>query len=108
MYINLYSFTLFGLDATLTQVEISITPGLPKFEIIGIPDTTIRESKERIFQSILGLGYDIPPGNITINLAPAHFKKSGSAFDLPIALGLLLATRQIKTKMNMERYYKDA
>ena len=102
MYSELYSYTVIGVEAVLVKVEVSITQGLPKFEIIGMPDTEIRESRERIFQSIQSLDYDIPPGNITVNLSPADIRKKGTNFDLAIALGLLLASRQISTHYSLD------
>ena len=104
MYCRLCSYSLFGLDAILIRVEVSVTPGLPKFEIIGLPDTAIRESRERIFQTIQNSGFDIPPGNITINLSPGEIKKKGTVFDLPIALGILIASQQLKSSLIFEEY----
>ena len=95
MYTYINSYTIYGIDAILVKVEISITPGLSKFEIIGLPDASIRESKERIFQSIRDLEYEVPLGNITINLSPGEIKKKGTIFDLPIAIGILIASNQI-------------
>ena len=95
MYTYVNSYTLYGIDAVLVKVEVSITPGLSKFEIIGLPDASIRESKERIFQSIRNLEYEVPPGNITVNLSPGEIKKKGTLFDLPIAIGILIASNQI-------------
>jgi len=100
MYSILYSYTLHGLTAVKVTVEVSVTPGLPKFEIIGLPDTSIRESKERIFQSLRANGFTVPSGNITVNLAPAELKKKGSLFDLPAALGLLIASGQVKAAVD--------
>lgn len=104
MFSRLRSFSLRGLDVTWVDVEVSVSPGLPKFEIIGMPDTAIRESRERIFQSIRHFGYVVPPGNITVNLAPAEKQKRGSAFDLPIALGLLKASAQIQSDLELGNF----
>ncbi|MBL8992791.1 MAG: ATP-binding protein, partial [Spirochaetia bacterium] len=104
MFSRLKSFSLRGLDVTWVDVEVSVSPGLPKFEIIGMPDTAIRESRERIFQSIRHFGYSVPPGNITVNLAPAEKQKRGSAFDLPIALGLLKASSQIESSLELGNF----
>lgn len=95
MYALIHSFSLSGLEAEAVDVEVSISPGLPRFEIIGLADAAIRESRERIFQSMRQFGYEIPPGNITVNLAPAERRKRGAGFDLPIALGLLIASGQL-------------
>ena len=104
MYTVLKSFTLFGLDAKPVDVEVSVSPGLPKFEIIGMPDTVIRESRERIFQSITSAGHKVPSGNITVNLAPADVRKRGTHFDLPIALGILLASGQVISAVSLDRH----
>lgn len=95
MYAHLHSFSLSGLEAEAVDVEVSISPGLPRFEIIGLADAAIRESRERIFQSMRQYGFEIPPGNITVNLAPAERRKRGAGFDLPIAIGILTASGQI-------------
>ena len=104
MFSKLHSYVLSGIDVLPIVIEVSIAPGLPKFEIIGLADTAIKESKERIFKSILINGYTIPPGNITINLAPAKIKKKGSIYDLPIALGILIASQQIINKKDLEKF----
>jgi magnesium chelatase family protein len=101
MYALLKSYSLFGLDAIPIDIEVTVSPGLPKFEIIGLAGTEIKESKERIIQTLRHFKYEIPSGNITINLAPAEIRKKGALFDLPIALGILLATRQIKSKWDL-------
>ncbi|HBE03049.1 MAG TPA: hypothetical protein DC049_11340, partial [Spirochaetia bacterium] len=102
MYICCKSFTLFGINAVPVNVEVSITPGLAKFEIIGLPDASIRESKERIFQSLQACGYEIPPGNVTVNLAPAELRKKGALFDLPIALGMAMAAGYVKSSLETQ------
>jgi magnesium chelatase family protein len=96
MYALLKSYSLHGLEAESVDVEVTVSPGLPRFEIIGLADAAIRESRERIFQSLRHFGFAIPPGSITVNLAPAERRKRGTGFDLPIALGLLMATRQVQ------------
>ncbi|MBN8215347.1 MAG: YifB family Mg chelatase-like AAA ATPase [Spirochaetes bacterium] len=96
MYALLKSYSLQGLEAESVDVEVTVSPGLPRFEIIGLADAAIRESRERIFQSLRHFGFAIPPGSITVNLAPAERRKRGTGFDLPIALGLLIATGQVR------------
>ena len=98
MFCKIQSYALSGIETIPIIIEVSISSGLPKFEIIGLADIAIKESKERIFKSILKCGYQIPPGNITVNLAPAKIKKKGPFYDLPIALGLLIASNQIQPK----------
>ncbi len=90
-YSKVISSALYGVDALLVEVETDIANGLPSFTIVGLPDGAVKESKERIKSAIHNTGYTIPPKRITVNLAPAHIKKEGSAFDLPICIGLLTA-----------------
>ena len=85
------SCTVIGIDAYKVDVEVDIAEGLPAFNIIGLPDTAIRESKDRIKFAIKNSGYRFPKGKITVNLAPANIRKEGSGFDLPISLSLLCA-----------------
>jgi len=85
-----------GIDAYLINVEIDIANGLPSFSIVGLPDKSVQESKNRVTAAIRNSGFDFPLKRITVNLAPAGIKKEGSAFDLPIAVGILVATEQLK------------
>ena len=103
MYVKLLSYSLVGLESIQVEIEIKVNPGIPKFEVIGLPDISIRESKERIFHSIRQFDYKVPPGNITINLAPAELKKKGTNYDLPIALGILLSSKQIDSKKDLRK-----
>jgi magnesium chelatase family protein len=88
------SFGIHGIDARIIEVEVDIIRGLPNFIIVGLPDSTIRESRERIRSAIENSGFDFPPKNFVVNLAPAGFKKQGATFDLPIAMSILRATGQ--------------
>jgi magnesium chelatase family protein len=83
------------MDAPLVQVEVHASNGLPSLSIVGLPETSVKESKERVRSALLRCGFDLPPKRITINLAPADLPKSGSRFDLPIALAVLVATGQL-------------
>jgi len=85
-----------GLSAPLVHVEVSLSEGLPAFVIVGLPATVVRESKERVRGAILNSGFEFPNGRITVNLAPADIPKEGGRFDLPIALGILLASEQLR------------
>ena len=85
-----------GLDAPLVQVEVHLGDGLPFFCIVGLPATVVKESKERVRAALLNSRFDFPAGRITVNLAPADLPKEGGRFDLPIALGILIASQQIK------------
>ena len=85
-----------GLTAPLVHVEVSLGEGLPAFFIVGLPATVVKESKERVRAALLSSGFQFPAGRITVNLAPADLPKEGGRFDLPIALGILLASEQIR------------
>ncbi len=87
---------LFGIDGFVVEVEADISNGLPGFDIVGLPDAAVKESKERIRAAIKNSGLVMPSKHITLNLAPADIKKEGSYFDLPIAVGILCASEQLK------------
>ncbi len=88
------SLALKGVEAVPVEVEVDIMKGLPGFNIVGLPDSTIRESRERIRSAVENSGYEFPPKNYVVNLAPAGFKKAGPNFDLPIAMSILRSTGQ--------------
>ena len=90
------TISLIGLSGKLIEVQTDINGGLPSFEIVGLPDTTVKESKERIKSAIKNSNIDLKSKKILINLAPANTKKEGSSYDLPIAIGILIATEIIK------------
>ena len=92
-----------GLSAPLVQVEVSLASGLPSFSIVGLPAMVVREAKERVRAALLNSAFEFPAGRITVNLAPADLPKEGGRFDLPIALGLLLASRQVRCAAAGER-----
>lgn len=89
MLFKIASAALQGIEAYLVDVEVDVGLGLPNFVTVGLPDTAVRESKERVRASLKNSGYELPARKVTINLAPADRRKEGSSFDLPIALGLL-------------------
>ncbi len=91
----LASRALYGFQAQPVRVEVHVGPGLPTFIIVGLPDTGVRESRERVRSALHTCGYDFPAGRITVNLAPADLPKDSGRFDLAIALGILLATGQV-------------
>ena len=91
----LSSRALFGLQVRPVQVEVHVGSGLPAFSIVGLPGAGVRESRERVRSAVLSSGFDFPAGRITANLAPADLPKDTGRFDLPIALGVLLASGQI-------------
>jgi magnesium chelatase family protein len=86
------SSAVIGIDAYMVEVEVDISHGLPVFTIVGLPEAAVKESKERVKAAIANSGYAFPDDRITVNLAPAHIKKEGTGFDLPVALGILSAT----------------
>lgn len=92
---KVHSAAVIGLEAYPVEVEVDISNGLPSFSIVGLPDKAIEEAKERVRSAIRNSGADFPAKRITVNLAPADIKKEGSAFDLAIALGILIADEQI-------------
>jgi magnesium chelatase family protein len=89
---RVFSAALVGVEAALIRVEVDIAPGVPQFFTVGLPDSAVRESRERVRTAIRNAGFPFPPDRITVNLAPADFRKEGPAFDLPIAVGILAAT----------------
>jgi len=92
MLATLESATVIGVDACRVHVEIDVSRGLPHFQLVGLPDASIRESRDRVRAAIRNSGFEFPVNRITINLAPGDVRKAGPAFDLPIALGMLAAT----------------
>ena len=92
MVSKILSSAVFGVDAYLVEVEVDIAFGFPQFSTVGLPEGAVKESKERVKAAVKNCGYDFPQKRITVNLAPADIKKEGSAFDLPIAIGILAAT----------------
>ncbi len=95
MYFKLHSGTLNGIGGEIITIEVDLSRGLPTFSIVGLPDTAIRESKERIRSSLINNGYEFPMKHTAINLSPADLKKKGNYLDLPIAVALLCATEQV-------------
>ncbi len=94
---------LAGIDGFIIDVEVDLSSGLPAFDIVGLPDTGVKESRERVKSAIKNCGYDMPVKRIIVNLAPADIKKEGSVYDLPIAVALLVLSGQCKCD-NIEDY----
>jgi len=103
MFSKVLSSSTYGIDAFIVEVETHYEKQLPAFIIVGLPDSAVKESRERVTASIKNSGFDFPLKKITVNLAPADIKKEGSSFDLPIAIGLLAAAEQINIE-NLEDY----
>ena len=95
MLAKLNTFTLVGIEAVPVEVEVDVSAGLPKTVLVGLPELAVRESIHRIERALANLGYQRHPGRTVINLAPADLRKDAGGFDLPIALGLLVATGQL-------------
>ncbi|OGC50378.1 magnesium chelatase [candidate division WWE3 bacterium RIFCSPHIGHO2_01_FULL_40_23] len=101
VHVRVFSATVIGIDPVLVEVEVIIdNQGFPAFNIVGLADKSVDESKERVRAAVKCLGYDFPDRRITVNLAPAELHKRGSIFDLPIAIGVLLSSSQIKAELD--------
>jgi magnesium chelatase family protein len=96
MLATIESATVIGVDASRVRVEIDVSRGFPTFQLVGLPDASIKESRDRVRAAMRNSGYDFPLSRITINLAPGDVRKAGPAFDLPIAIGMLAATGVVK------------
>jgi len=96
MLSKVFSSATFGIDAYLVEVETNSERGIPGFIIVGLPDSAIKESRERVIAAIKNSGFEFPIKKITINLAPADIKKEGSSFDLPIAIGILASLEKVE------------
>ena len=101
MISSIKTISLNGLEGNLVEVQTDISTGLPNFEIVGLPDISVRESKERIKVAIKNSGYEFPSRKIIVNLAPANTRKEGTSYDLPIAIGILYSLGKISEK-NLE------
>jgi magnesium chelatase family protein len=101
----LYSRALSGMEAALVTVEVHLANGLPSFTIVGLPETEVKESKDRVRAALQNCRFDFPARRITVNLAPADLPKESGRFDLPIALGILAATGQIPSDKLAEYEY---
>ncbi|MBN1425648.1 YifB family Mg chelatase-like AAA ATPase [Candidatus Fermentibacteria bacterium] len=96
MLARVLSASVVGIDAYVVQVEADIASGLPQFATVGLPDAAVKESRDRVLAAVRNSGFHFPHRRVTINLAPADRKKEGSAFDLPISIGILVATEQVE------------
>ena len=96
MLVKIYSSAVFGVDATTITIEVNISRGV-NFFLVGLPDSAVKESQQRIKSAVKNIGLSIPGKEITINMAPADIRKEGSVYDLPIAMGILAASNQVKS-----------
>src|ERR1700687_3245984 len=92
MLASLRTAAVFGIDACPVHVEVDVSFGFPSFTMVGLPDASVRESRDRVRSAIRNSGFEFPPHRITVNLAPGDVRKAGPSFDLPIALGVLAAS----------------
>lgn len=100
MFAKAKSFGVFGMDSFAVEVEADLSQGLPRFDIVGLPDAAVKESRERVRASIKNCSLEYPKSRITVNIAPADIKKEGSVYDLPIFMAILSATMQIKENIS--------
>jgi magnesium chelatase family protein len=100
MLAQVSSCAVVGLDGEIVQVEVDISQGLPSFAIVGLPDTAVQEAKERVRSAVRNSGHEFPLRRITVNLAPADLRKEGPSYDLPIAVGILVASGQVPASEN--------
>ncbi len=96
MFSMVKSVGIFGIDSYMLGIEADVSGGLPCFDVVGLPDAAVKESRDRVRAAIKNCGYKFPTGRITVNLAPADKKKEGAVYDLPILLSILLASEQLK------------
>ena len=102
MLISVFGSSVFDVEASLITIEVNIAGGIG-YHLVGLPDNAIKESNYRIAAALTNIGYKLPGKKITINMAPADLRKEGSAYDLPLALGILAASGQISAP-NIESY----
>src|SRR5436853_3612555 len=98
MLARLRSAAVFGVEAYPVQIEVDVSFGMPSFTMVGLPDASVRESRDRVRSAIRNSGFEFPPHKITVNLAPADVRKAGASFDLPIALGILAASGVVERR----------
>ncbi|MDR2125627.1 MAG: YifB family Mg chelatase-like AAA ATPase [Prevotellaceae bacterium] len=102
MLIKTYGSAFYGINATTITIEVSVSQGI-NFHLVGLPDSAVKESQQRISTALIANGYKMPGKKVVINMAPADIRKEGSAYDLPLAIGILAASEQIESK-DLERY----
>ena len=103
MLVKTYSSAVFGIDATTITIEVNVGQGI-NFFLVGLPDSAVKESQQRIKAAFKNNNLNFPGKEITVNMAPADIRKEGSIYDLPIAIGILAASEQVLTDRLMETY----
>ena len=101
---KVYSCFNDGTGAVLSEIEVSVTPGIPTFSVLGLCDSSIREAQGRIQSALAISGFKMPKGHVIVSISPAYMKKSGSGFDLPITLGILFASSQLPEPLGKRVY----
>ena len=99
MLVKTYSAAVCGIDAIVVTIEVSVNPGM-QFCMVGLPDTAVKESRDRVRAAVKNCGFKFPVGRITVNLAPADLKKEGSTYDLPVLIAILKASGQLKATLD--------
>src|SRR5271156_3237280 len=104
MLAKVHSAAVWGVDAYPVEVEVNARPGKPAVVVVGLPDTAVKESRDRVMTAVTSSAFRFPYGRVTFNLAPADVKKEGPSFDLPMALGIVSASEQL-TLRNIDQYW---
>ena len=107
MLTKVKSCAILGLEGAVIEVEVDISPGLPAFNIVGLPDAAVQEARERVRAAIRNSGCEFPMRRITVNLAPADMRKEGPSYDMPIAVGILRSSGQIDTELDASMYFGE-
>ena len=100
MVVKCNSFGLFGIDSYKVEVEATVAMGMPAFDIVGLPDTAVKESRDRVRSAMKNCGFTFPSARITVNLAPADIRKEGPIYDLPILIAILKSTGQFNSNIS--------
>ena len=100
MIVKVFTGAVSGLDGNIVIVEADFSNGLPSFDVVGLPDATVKEAKERVRAALRNSSFEFPAKRAVINLAPADLRKEGTQFDLPIAVSVLAGTGQLKADLN--------
>lgn len=107
MFVRVNSIGMFGMSSFGVGVEASIDSGMPRFDVVGLPDTAVSESRERVRSAMKNCGYKYPPSRITVNLTPADIKKEGPVYDLPILIALLIASGQLECDIKHSAFFGE-
>ena len=102
MYSKVKSLGISGMEAFAVTVECDISSGLPRFDVVGLPDTVVKESRERVRSTIKNCKLEFPLSRITVNIAPADIKKEGALYDLPVLIAILKSSGQIKENVDAD------